>query len=68
LYQYGTKWVCTARDVPGTKTSGRNGKKWKVENSGTTRFLQAAVPSAFAFFYSAESKPTAFFSPTFEKC
>jgi hypothetical protein len=26
LYQDGTKWVCTARDVPGTKTSGRNGK------------------------------------------
>jgi hypothetical protein len=27
LYQDGTKWVCTARDVPGTKTSGRNGKR-----------------------------------------
>jgi hypothetical protein len=28
LYQDGTKWVCTARDVPGTKTFGRNGKKY----------------------------------------
>jgi hypothetical protein len=26
-----------------TKTSGRNGKMWKVENSGATRFLQPAV-------------------------
>jgi hypothetical protein len=26
LYLDGTKWVCTARDVPGTKTSERNGK------------------------------------------
>jgi hypothetical protein len=43
LYQDGTKWVCTVRDVPGTKTSGRNGKMWKVENSGATRFLQPAV-------------------------
>jgi hypothetical protein len=43
LYLDGTKWVCTARDVPGTKTSGRNGKMWKGENSGATRFLQPAV-------------------------
>ena len=40
LYQDGTKWVCTAPDVPGTKTSGRNGKKWKGENSGVTRFTK----------------------------
>ena len=38
LYQDGTKWVCTTPDVPGTKTSGRKGKKWKGENSGVTRF------------------------------
>ncbi len=50
LYQDGTKWVCTARDVPGTKTSGRNGKKWKVENSGATRFLQPTVPHLFFSF------------------
>jgi hypothetical protein len=31
------------------KTSGRNGKMWKGENSGATRFLQSAVyyPSLF---------------------
>ncbi len=43
LYQHGTKWVCTVRDVPGTKTSGRNGQMWKGENSGVTRFLQSVV-------------------------
>ena len=26
-YQDGTKWVCTTRDVPGTKTSGRMEKR-----------------------------------------
>jgi hypothetical protein len=39
--RYKVGW--TARDVPCTKTSGRNGKMWKVENSGTTRFLEPAV-------------------------
>jgi len=43
LYQDGTKWVCTTRDVPGTKTSGRNGKMSEEENSGVTRFLQSVV-------------------------
>jgi hypothetical protein len=43
LFQDGTKWVCTSRDVPGTKTSGRNGKMWNGENSGSTRFLQSDV-------------------------
>jgi hypothetical protein len=43
LYLDGTKWVCTARDVLGTKTSGRNGKMWKGENYGATCFQQSAV-------------------------
>ncbi len=50
LYLDGTKWVCTARDVPGTKTFGRNGKMWKGENSGATRFQQSAVPPRILFF------------------
>jgi len=37
-----TKLVCTARDVPGTKTSGRNGKMWKGEN-----------PTVFSVVFSA---------------
>jgi hypothetical protein len=41
LYQDSTKWVCTTRDVSGTKTSGRNGKMSKGQNSGATRFLYA---------------------------
>jgi hypothetical protein len=54
LYQDGTKWDCTTRDVPGTKTSGRNGKMWKVENSGATRFLQ---PGVLTTELSSQSEP-----------
>jgi len=35
LYQDGTKRVCTTRDVPGTKTSGRNGKMQRSEVTKT---------------------------------
>jgi len=47
LYLDGTKRVCTERDVPGTKTSGRNGKMWKGENSGETRFLHVVMKSIY---------------------
>ena len=43
LYQDGTTWVCTTRDVHGTQTSGGNGKKWKGENSGVKRFVESDV-------------------------
>ncbi len=53
---HGTKWVCTARDVPGTKTFGRNGKMWKGENSGATRFQQPAVQVLIDFASSIHNK------------
>jgi hypothetical protein len=52
LYLDGTKWVCTARDVPGTKTSGRNGKMWKEKTPGDTFPATCCTASNLFFSFS----------------